>query len=418
LTVVARDKAGNLTTSAPVVVTVGNFDTIAPTVPKSVSAGGATAPQATVSWGASTDAKGVVGYNIQRKLNSGAWTPLASGVTSTSYLDGNAAQVPDTTAPTTTVFAPTAGATVKASVTFSASATDYGNSTTYSYQVNAFDAAGNVSAWSAGSALTWPVNTSGIAGVRFQVDGTDQAEVTASPYYITWNTTLFSNGPHTLTVVTRDKAGNSTTSAPVVVTVGNYDTTAPTVPAGLISSGAVPQPISLSWGASTDATGVAGYNVQRRLVGGVYATIASGLTAPGFMDGNVALQPDSTPPTASIAAPTAGATVTGTVTFSASAYDTGTKTTYQYQVNAYDAAGNTSAWSYPINVTWGTNTSGIAGVRFQVDGVDVGSEVVATPYYVRWNTTTVTNGSHTLSIIARDNAGATTTSATVVTVLN
>jgi fibronectin type 3 domain-containing protein len=418
LTVVARDKAGNLTTSAPVVVTVGNFDTIAPTVPKSVSATGATAPQATVAWAASTDAKGVVGYNIQRKLNSSAWMPLASGVTSTSYLDGNAAQVPDTTAPTTTVYAPTSGATVKGSVTFSATATDSGNSTTYSYQVNAFDGAGNVSAWSAGSALTWPVNTSGIAGVRFQVDGIDQAEVTTAPYYITWNTTLFSNGPHTLTVVTRDKADNSGTSVPVVVTVGNFDTTAPTVPGSLVASGVSPQPITVSWGASTDGTGVAGYNVQRRLAGGVYAPIASGLATPGFVDGNVVLQPDIAPPTASIAAPTAGAAVSGIITFSASAYDTGTKTNYQYQVNAYDAAGNASAWSYPVNVNWGTNTSGVAGVRFLVDGVDVGTEVVAAPYYVRWNTTTVTNGSHTLSIVARDNAGAATTSAIVITVLN
>ncbi len=49
---------------------------------------------------------------------------------------------------------------------------------------------------------------------------------------VTWNTTTSSNGPHTLTAVARDAAGNMTTSSSVSVTVNNGpppDTTPPTV---------------------------------------------------------------------------------------------------------------------------------------------------------------------------------------------
>ena len=42
-----------------------------------------------------------------------------------------------------------------------------------------------------------------------------------SPYSVSWNTTTVTNGNHTLTAVARDAAGNTTTSAPVTVTVAN-----------------------------------------------------------------------------------------------------------------------------------------------------------------------------------------------------
>jgi hypothetical protein len=95
---------------------------------------------------------------------------------------------------------------------------------------------------------------------------------------------------------------------------------------------------------------------------------------------------DTTPPTVSITAPLAGATVSGSaLTVSAAASD---------------------------NV-------GVAGVQFKVDGVNVGSEVAGTPAWIAWNTTTLGNGSHTLTAVARDAAGNTTTSAGVtVTVSN
>ena len=102
----------------------------------------------------------------------------------------------DTTAPTVSMTAPADTATVSGSVAVSATATD------------------NV----------------GVVGVQFLLDGVNLgAEDTASPFSTTWNTAATANGAHTVSAVARDAAGNRTTSAAVLVTVNNVDTTAPTV---------------------------------------------------------------------------------------------------------------------------------------------------------------------------------------------
>src|SRR5438093_201173 len=91
--------------------------------------------------------------------------------------------------------------------------------------------------------------------------------------------------------------------------------------------------------------------------------------------------PTSSPPPA----PTAGATVAGIVTVTASASD---------------------------NV-------GVVGVQFSLDGANLGAEVTtATPYSTAWDTSTAANGSHTLTAVARDAAGNTTAAAVTVTVSN
>jgi hypothetical protein len=62
----------------------------------------------------------------------------------------------------------------------------------------------------------------GVAGVRFFVDGVQVgAEDTAAPYEVSWNTTLATNSGHMVTARARDAAGNTTTSAPITVTVSN-----------------------------------------------------------------------------------------------------------------------------------------------------------------------------------------------------
>jgi hypothetical protein len=121
----------------------------------------------------------------------------------------------------------------------------------YFYRVTAQDAAGNVSIASAAApatvtsdtapptvALTAPATASSVSGtinvtasasddtsvggVQFKLDGNNLgAEDTSAPYSRSWNTTGVANGPHTLTAVARDPAGNQTTSAPVLVTVVN-----------------------------------------------------------------------------------------------------------------------------------------------------------------------------------------------------
>ena len=72
----------------------------------------------------------------------------------------------------------------------------------------------------------------GVAGVRFFVDGAAiGAEDTTAPYQVSLNTTTLTNGPHQLTAVARDAAGNTGTSAGVTVLVDNPvpDTTPPQV---------------------------------------------------------------------------------------------------------------------------------------------------------------------------------------------
>ena len=95
---------------------------------------------------------------------------------------------------------------------------------------------------------------------------------------------------------------------------------------------------------------------------------------------------DNTPPTVSITAPANGATVSGTaVTVAATASD---------------------------NV-------GVAGVQFKLDGTtNLGAEDTTSPYSVAWNSTTATNGSHTLTEVARDTAGNMATSAGVSVTVN
>ena len=52
-------------------------------------------------------------------------------------------------------------------------------------------------------------------------------------------------------------------------------------------------------------------------------------------------------------------------------------------------------------------------VQFRVDGTNVGAADTSSPYSLSLNTTTLTNGTHTLSAVARDAAGNTGTSANV-----
>ena len=149
----------------------------------------------------------------------------------------------------------------------------------------------------------------GVTSVQFRLDGSDLGSAdTSAPYSVSWNTRTAANGPHQLTAVARDAAGNATTSAQVAVTVDN-----------------------------------------------------------------------GAPPTVSLTAPAAGATVTGDVPVTANAAD----------------------------------DRGLAGVQFRVDGANIGAEDTAAPFQVTWNSRSVANGSRRLTAVARDSDGNTTTSAPV-----
>ncbi len=61
----------------------------------------------------------------------------------------------------------------------------------------------------------------GVRQVQFLVDGNVIATVTTAPYQTNWDTSTVADGMHSLTAVTTDAAGASTTSTPVTVNVLN-----------------------------------------------------------------------------------------------------------------------------------------------------------------------------------------------------
>ncbi len=240
----------------------------------------------------------------------------------------------------------------------------------------------------------------GVAGVRFFVDGAALgAEDTAAPYSVTWDTTTAANGSHTLTAVARDAAGNTTTSSAVTVTVDN---SAPTVAVTAPSGGALLGGTTTVTASASDNVGVAGvrflvdgaaigaeataapYSVAwntTTVTNGSHTVTAVARDAAGntTTSGAITVTVDNSAPAVALTAPSSGATLAGTTTVTASASD---------------------------NV-------GVAGVRFLVDGAAIGAEATAAPYSVAWNTATAANGSHTLTAVARDAVGNTTTSSAV-----
>jgi hypothetical protein len=94
---------------------------------------------------------------------------------------------------------------------------------------------------------------------------------------------------------------------------------------------------------------------------------------------------DQTSPTVSVTAPTAGSFVAGS--------------------------------SVALTATASDNV-GVVGVQFKVDGTNVGAEDTTSPYSVAWNSTLVTAGAHSVTAVARDAAGNTTTSSAVSTTVD
>ena len=62
----------------------------------------------------------------------------------------------------------------------------------------------------------------GVASVDFAVDGLVVATASGAPYSVTWDSDSVWNGPHAVTAIARDAAGNAATSAAVTTSVANY----------------------------------------------------------------------------------------------------------------------------------------------------------------------------------------------------
>lgn len=81
------------------------------------------------------------------------------------------------------------------------------------------------------------------------------------------------------------------------------------------------------------------------------------------------------------------------------------------------SGGTTVQGTIPVTAT-ATDNVGVVGVQFLLDGAPLGAEDLDAPYSISWDTTTVTNGSHTLIATARDAAGNVGTSAAVIVDVN
>src|SRR6266576_2562350 len=251
-----------------------------------------------------------------------------------------------------------------------------------------------------------------VQGVQFRLDGANLGgQDNSAPYSVSWNTTTASNGWHTLSAVARDLLGLEFTSDSVTVNVSNGpppDTTRPSVGITSPANGStVSNTITVTANAS-DNVGVVGvqFRVDGANVGAedtaapysssfnttavsngshtltaVARDAAGNRTTSGPVTVNVSNgpPPDTTPPSVGITSPANGTTLSNTITVTANASD---------------------------NV-------GVAGVQFQLDGVNGGEEDTTAPYSISFDTTATSDGSHTLTAVARDAAGNTKTSAPV-----
>ena len=320
----------------------------------------------------------------------------------------------DTSLPTVTITSPASGASVGGTITVTASASD----------------------------------DVGVAGVEFRLDGLSlAAEDATAPYASSWNTVSVADGSHTLTAVARDAAGNTATSAPVNVTVTN------TVQTIRIEESSTAVAYAGTWDQGNTARNWSGGTAALGFVEGQRATVSFGGTgvswvgfqapfagiANVYLDGTLVRTVDTYAAAETVQAVlfTASglASAPHTLTIEATRTKNAASADYIVVVDAFDVTGTFSDTTSPtVTITTpgpgtvfgavpvtasATDNMGVAGVRFLVDGAQVGTEDTVSPYSINWDTKAVTDGSHTLTAIARDGGGNTTTSAGVtVTVSN
>jgi len=221
----------------------------------------------------------------------------------------------------------------------------------------------------------------------------------SAPFDLSWDSTTASEGSHTLFAVATDLAGNTATSATISVSV---DRSLPAVSLTAPSSNAIVSGSAVALSATaSDNIGVSRVDFYRDgnvLLGtdnsspygiswdststtsGAHTLFAVAIDLAGNTKTStvVNVSVDNTAPQVSLTAPANGAFVTGTLAVSATA----------------------------------TDNVGISKVEFYSDNVLLTTDTNS-PYTFNWNSTTVTDGAHTLYAIAQDTSGLRTTSAGV-----
>lgn len=139
------------------------------------------------------------------------------------------------------------------------------------------------------SVLTWKASTDnvGVTGYIIMRDGMTQARVGAVTTYE--DTTILPGTQYKYRVIAMDAAENkSAPSNEVAVTTPNIpDSEPPTKPASVKATTVSSTQITVSWQASKDNTGVAGYEVYRSSAGKSAQKVAT-VFKPGFADASLA----------------------------------------------------------------------------------------------------------------------------------
>jgi peptidoglycan/xylan/chitin deacetylase (PgdA/CDA1 family) len=138
-------------------------------------------------------------------------------------------------------------------------------------------------------------------------------------------------------------------------------------------------PYTVNLDSKTLANGSHTVSATARNAANLTATATAAVTV-----NNIVTPPAPTPPTVTLTAPANNATVSGTQAITASAND----------------------------------AVSVSGVQFKVDGTNFGSEDTSAPYSTNLDTTTLANGNHTISAVARNNSNLTATATVTVNINN
>ena len=270
-------------------------DTISPSTPTGLAASNITQTGLALNWNASSDNVGVTGYDVYR---NGA---RVASVTSTSV--NQSALSCGTSYPFAVRALDGAGRTsAAAQLTVSTAACSTTPPPTDTTPPSTPTGLGISSATRTSVSLTWNPSTDnvGVAGYRLYVNGSFNVTTTQPATTVS---NLSCGTTYTFAVDALDAEGNNSPQASVTgSTAACADTQAPTAPTNVVASSRTATSIALSWSASSDSVGVAGYGLYR---GGV--EVGSTSTTTGIF---------------------AGLTC---------------NTNYTLAVDAYDAAGNRSA---------------------------------------------------------------------------
>ena len=300
---------GSSPTSSPAPVSAS--DTTAPSVSLTAPSNGATVSGSSVTLTA-TASDNVAVASVQFKVDS---TNIGSAITASPYTaTWNSTGVAD------------------GSHTLYAVAVDTsGNYATSSISITVRNSPPVISAISSGSptttaaTITWTTDEAASSKVVYGATSA-YGSATSSPSLVTSHSIgvigLTASTTYHYAVVSTDVVGNTATSTDQTFTTANTgpDVTPPTAPTNLTAGASSSSELDLSWNASTDNVGVAGYKIFR------------------------------------------GGSQVGTTTSATTYADTGltSSTTYTYFVKAYDAAGNISSASNIATSTTGTWSDGFA----------------------------------------------------------